>query len=107
MTTLRSRRHQAVAGEFLARLRDYVKAHRIGRTFHAPGDVHIDSKNQVQPDLFVEPRRASGPPKGWKDAMAPILVVEILSDGTAWRAAGAVESLVIDLPALFRDALDD
>jgi Uma2 family endonuclease len=145
--------HQAVAEAFHSRLRDFVKAHRIGRAFFAPGDVHIDNKNRVQPDLFVVPRTAAGRPKEWRDAPKPMVVVEVLSDSTArrdlgskrelylragiaeywivdhesrsvrvvrqgepeivmhdrieWHPAGATETLVIDLPALFREALDE
>lgn len=153
VTPVPARAHQAVADAFHSRLRAYVMAHRIGRAFFAPGDVHFDANNRVQPDIFVEPRRATGRPKSWRDAPWPVLVVEILSDSTArrdlgpkrelyeraeiaeywivdiedrtvrvirkgesdlpdhdrieWRPAGTSDSLVIDLPALFREALDD
>ena len=56
-------------------------------------------------------------PKSWKDAPTPILVVEILSDSTAIRdlgakrklynRAGVAEYWIVDLPALFREALDE
>jgi Uma2 family endonuclease len=144
--------HQSVVPELWARLHAFVKSQRIGWVFVAPGDVHIDTKNRVQPDVFVVPRTAAGRPAAWKDAPKPILVVEILSDSTArrdlgpkrelylragiaeywmvdhesrtvrvvrpggpeviardrieWHPAGAAEALVIDLPALFREALD-
>lgn len=145
--------HQAVSVEFHARLRAYAKAQGIGRVFYAPGDVHIDATNRVQPDIFVVPRTAAASPRSWKDAPRPMLVVEVLSSGTArrdlgpkrelflragipeywivdrhdrtvrvvrpgepdllahdrveWRPAGTTETLVIDLAALFREALDD
>jgi len=145
--------HQAVSGALHARLFDFVKARRIGWAFAAPGDVHVNRKSRVLPDIFVLPRTTTRMPKSWKDAPTPILVVEILSDSTAmrdlgaksklynragvaeywivdweernvrvirrgepdivtddrieWRPAGAAESLVIDLPALFAEALDD
>ena len=33
--------------------------------------------------------------------------VELLDERIEWRPAGAAEPLVVDLPALFREALDD
>ncbi len=145
--------HQAVSREFYVRLHAFVKAHCIGWAFYAPGDVQVNLKNRVQPDIFVVPRTAAGKPKTWLGAPTPSLVVEILSDSTArrdlgpkrdlyeragiaeywivdyevrdvlvvrrgeagviahdrieWRPAGATGGLVIDLPALFREALDD
>ena len=144
--------HQAVTDQFHARLREFVKSHRLGWVFFAPGDVHVDTRNRVQPDIFVVPRTAAGRPQDWKSAPKPILVVEVLSDSTerrdlgpkrelyssaeiaeywivdhehrmvrvvrpttseviahdriAWHPTGATETLVIDLPALFREALD-
>ena len=146
-------RYQAVSGALHARLFDFVKARRIGWAFAAPGDVHVNRKSRVLPDIFVVPRTTTRMPKSWKDAPTPILVVEILSDSTAmrdlgakrqlynragvaeywivdweernvrvirrgepdiitrdrieWRPAGAAESMMIDLPALFREALDE
>jgi Uma2 family endonuclease len=153
VTPAPARAHQAVADAFHSRLRAYVMAQHIGRAFFAPGDVHFDANTRVQPDLFVEPRSATGRPRSWRDAPWPALVVEILSDSTArrdlgakrelyeragipeywivdpedrtvrviragepeaveharieWRPTGASDALVIDLSALFREALDE
>jgi len=147
-----SRAHQSVAGQLYVRLFEFVRSHRIGSVFFAPGDVHIDGTNRVQPDIFVEPPSPGAPAEGWRDAPTPMLVVEILSGTTAerdlgakrelylragiaeywivdhanmnvrvvrngardvvahdqleWRPAGMAKALVIDLPALFREALE-
>jgi Uma2 family endonuclease len=146
--------HQLVAAAIHGQLRAFVaKQKRLGWVMYAPGDVHVNTKNQVQPDIFVVPRTAAGVPATWRDAPRPILVVEVLSSTTArrdvgpkrelylragigeywivdhkrrtvrivrrgvpdvessdritWLPAGASEPLVIDLPALFHEALDD
>lgn len=145
--------HQAVTDEFHSRLRGFVKSLRVGWVYFAPGDVHLDTRNRVQPDIFVVPRTAAGRPEDWRSAPRPILVVEVLSDSTErrdlgpkrelyssagiaeywivdhenrtvrvvrqgapevvahdrieWHPAGTTETLVIDLPALFREALDE
>jgi Uma2 family endonuclease len=145
--------HQFVAAAIYRHLHDFVAKQRLGWAIPAPGDVHVNTKNQVQPDVFVVPRTSMGRPATWRDASTPILVVEVLSDSTTrrdlgpkrdlymragiaeywivdhetrsiqivrrgeadveavdrltWFPAGAGSPLAIDLPALFREALDD
>lgn len=146
--------HQFVAGAIYRRLYAFVvEQQQLGWVMFAPGDVHVNAKNQVQPDIFVVPRTTAGKPATWRDAPTPILVIEVLSDSTAqrdfgpkrelyrragiaeywivdhqtrsvrivrkgevdvessdcitWLPAAASEPLVIELPALFREALDD
>ena len=146
--------HQVVAGAIYRHLYPFVEHHyRLGWVMFAPGDVHVNAKSRVQPDIFVVPRTAAGKPASWREAPTPILVVEVLSDSTAqrdlgpkrelyrragvveywivdhekrtvavvrhgqadvelgdrltWFPVGATEALVIDLPELFREALDD
>ena len=101
--------HQAVLGQLYLRLHEFVTAHRTGWVFFAPGDVHVDAKNRVQPDIFVVPRLAERRPASWKDAPRPILVVEVLSDSTGRRdlgpkrglysAAGIAEYWIVDWEA--------
>jgi Uma2 family endonuclease len=144
--------HQAVSAELHARLHAFVKPRHIGWAFAAPGDVHVSAANRVLPDLFVVPRTSAEMPTSWNAAPLPILVVEILSESTAfrdlgvkralyhragvaeywivdreernvrvsrpgepdivvhdrieWWPQGTAESLTIELPALFREALD-
>lgn len=153
VTPAPSLRHQAVLDAFHARLRDFARKTRIGFAFFAPGDVPVDRRNLVQPDLFVLPPTNGKRPDDWKSARLPILVVEILSattsrrdlgakrdlyrragvaeywivdhaersvqivrpgaadvlarDRVEWRPAGADRALVLDLPELFAEALDD
>jgi Uma2 family endonuclease len=146
--------HQRVAGAIYLRLHAFVEQQtRLGWVIPAPGDVHVNTKNQVQPDVFVVPRTAAGMPETWRDAPRPILVVEVLSattarrdvgpkrelymragieeywivnhdkrhvrvvrggepdvevgDRLAWFPAGASEPLVIDVAALFHEALEE
>jgi len=147
-----SRDHQLVAAQIYVRLFEFVRVHRIGSVFFAPADMHVDDRNRVQPDIFVEPPSRGARPTSWRDAPTPILAIEILSGSTAerdlgpkrdlylragiaeywiidgtsrsvrvvrrgqrdcvvrdalrWLPPGAAEPLVIDLPELFRDALD-
>src|ERR1035438_3937363 len=85
--------HQAVSAGLHARLHAFVRAQRVGWAFYAPGDVHVNSRSRVLPDIFVVPRTTMRMPKSWKDAPTPILVVEILSDSTARRDLGAKRRL--------------
>lgn len=147
-----SRDHQSLAGQLYARLFAFVRMHGIGSVFFAPADMHVDDRNRVQPDIFVEPPTPGARPASWRDAPIPILTIEILSEATAerdrgpkrslylragvaeywvveaasrsvrvvrtgqpdsvvsdalrWLPRGAAEPLVIDLPKLFRDALE-
>jgi len=47
--------HQLVAGEFYARLREYLKESRKARAIFSPADVRRGdrTRNRVQPDVFV------------------------------------------------------
>ena len=88
VTPAPSRRHQLALTSFFRRVEAFVRANNLGHAFVAPGDVQNDTENRVQPDIFVEPRSAQGPPANWVDAPKPILVIEILSDRTAHRDLG-------------------
>ena len=47
--------HQLVVGELHARLRDYLRAYRVGKPMVSPSDVRRGdrTRNRVQPDVFV------------------------------------------------------
>ncbi len=67
------------------RLHAFVKAHYcIGWAFYAPGDVQVNLKNRVQPDIFVVPRTAAVQAEnpGWARRRR-VSSLEILSDSTA------------------------
>jgi Uma2 family endonuclease len=84
-----SRGHQSVAGHLYTRLFEFARLHNLGPVFFAPADVHVDDRNRVQPDIFVEPRIDGEPATDWRDAPTPVLVVEILSATTQDRDIGA------------------
>ena len=86
--------HQLVAAAIYNRLHAFVaNQKRFAWVMFAPGDVHVDMKNQVQPDIFVVPRSAAGIPATWREAPRPILVVEVLSATTARRDRGPKREL--------------
>ncbi|HEX5417828.1 MAG TPA: Uma2 family endonuclease [Chloroflexota bacterium] len=75
--------HQTASFNLGLILGNYVRAHRLGRVFSAPCDVHFSETNVVEPDLlFVADGRAEIIQKPYV-AGAPDLVVEILSPSTA------------------------
>jgi Uma2 family endonuclease len=56
------------------------------------GDIVVGPRSVVQPDLFVVPKPAS-PDVHWRDVALPLLVVEVLSPGTAARDRGIKRQL--------------
>jgi Uma2 family endonuclease len=146
--------HQLVVGEFLHRLRTYLRPSSVGRAITSPADVRRGdrTRNRVQPDVFaVKLRDGKRPPYPY-DLADLLLAIEVsspsnpiydyhtkrelyLSSGVAdywivnvdarlvsrwravedpgeefsrsitWHPTGMHEPLVIDLPALFDDAL--
>lgn len=63
------------------------------------GDGHA----WVQPDVFVVRPRLDGSLATEKDPELRLLLAESLG----WQPVGASDALVIDLPALFSEALGD
>ena len=63
----------------------------------------------MQPDVFVVPLGAAGPPRSWRDIARLLLAVEVLSPSTArydrivkrgkYQRAGVSEYWVVDLDA--------
>lgn len=85
MTPSPNTRHQKISRELEFRLMKFVKEKGLGEVFDAPFDVYLDEENVVQPDiLFVSNDRleiiGEDNIKG-----APDLVIEILSENTAYR----------------------
>lgn len=83
VTPAPSTKHQTASVNLLVLLSHYVKQRDLGKLFHAPVDLILESTSVLQPDLlFVSKARQSiitekaveGPPD---------LVVEILSPGTS------------------------
>ncbi len=68
----------------LVRLLDgYLREHAIGHLKIAPQDVEFDRRNLVEPDLFVVPLVEGRKPSEWSEVRRLLLVVEVLSPGTA------------------------
>jgi len=84
MTPSPATKHQRISRKFEFILEKYVTENDLGEIFDAPYDVHLDNENVVQPDiLFVSKERASI--IGEKNIQgAPDLLIEILSEGTAY-----------------------
>ena len=142
--------HQAVLGELHFLFATFLHEHRVARVLFSPADIRIDSRNLVQPDLFVIERHM----RDWRAITSLLLAVEVLSPTTAqldrvrkrplyqrfnvpeywivdadarlierwrpsderpeileksieWQPSTGSPPLVIDLPLMFREALDE
>lgn len=85
MTPSPGTRHQRIVGRLFAKIFTYVKEHNSGEGFISPFDVYLDNENVVQPDiLFISKERINI--IGEKNVQgAPDLIIEILSEGNAYR----------------------
>jgi Uma2 family endonuclease len=85
MTPAPAMRHQRISGDLYSEVRIFVKENDLGNIFYAPCDVHLDNENVVQPDiLFISKERMDI--IGEKNIQgAPDLVIEIISESTAYR----------------------
>ena len=79
--------HQRISRKLEFRMERFVEENDLGEVFYAPCDVYFDEDDVVQPDiLFVSKERLCI--IGEKNIQgAPDLIVEILSEGTAYRDA--------------------
>ena len=75
--------HQRVQWELGRLIANYLEQYPLGHGFFAPGDVIIDQRNVVEPDIFVVPRGLDLKSGSWKDIRSLLLAVEILSPSTA------------------------
>lgn len=77
--------HQRISRELGFELLKFVKENNLGEVFYAPCDVVLDNENVVQPDiLFITKDRLNI--IGDKNIKAaPDLVVEIISENSAYR----------------------
>lgn len=78
-------KHQRISGKLEFELRKFVTENNLGEVFYAPCDVYLDDENVVQPDiLFIANDRLAI--IGEKNIQgAPDLVVEIISESSAYR----------------------
>src|SRR3990170_2593365 len=78
-------KHQRISRKIEFLIEKFVTENDLGEVFYAPYDVHLDDENVVQPDMmFISKGRSKI--IGEKNLQgAPDLVVEILSESTAYR----------------------
>ncbi len=78
-------KHQRISRKIEFILEKYVTENDLGEVFYAPCDVHLDDENVIQPDiLFISKDRLNI--IGEKNIQgAPDLVIEIISENTAYR----------------------
>jgi Uma2 family endonuclease len=86
--------HEEIASILARVLHRYVETHALGRVYHPRSVIRV-LRSEVEPDLMVRPR-VPRPPRSWSRAPLPILVVEILSDGTRRRDRIQKRSLYLD-----------
>jgi len=77
--------HQWIVTNIGSELREFIKTNKLGKVFLAPCDVHLDDETILEPDvLFISKDRLNI--IGEKNVQgAPDLIVEVLSEGTAYR----------------------
>jgi len=97
--------HQIAVALLQEAIAPYVASQRLGRTLTSPADLHLGGDQLSQPDLFEVP--AIPADRSWAHFPNPILVVEILSPGSArfdrlvkrrrFQRAGIPEYWIVDL----------
>jgi Uma2 family endonuclease len=83
VTPAPSTKHQTASGNLFVLLAHYIKERDLGKLFHAPIDLILESTSVLQPDLlFVSKARQSIITERAVEG-APDLVIEILSPATS------------------------
>ena len=77
------RSHQVMVSELHFALASYLREHRVGCAVTAPGDVELDTRSLVQPDVYVLPLIDGRRPRDSDPELTPLLVIEVLSPSTA------------------------
>jgi Uma2 family endonuclease len=77
--------HQWLLKNIAFDLEKFIREKKTGKIFYAPCDVYLDNENVLQPDiLYISKKRINI--IGKKNIQgAPDLVIEILSESTAYR----------------------
>lgn len=86
-----TRRHEMVVSALFAILHSALGPMREFSLFGSHGAVVLGPESVVEPDLFVVPRAPAH--AHWRDGEMAILVVEVLSHGTARRDRGIKRQL--------------
>jgi Uma2 family endonuclease len=78
-------KHQRISRKIAFVIEKFVTENDLGEVFYAPCDVYLDKENVVQPDiLFISKERLNIIDE--KNIQgAPDLVIEIISESTAYR----------------------
>ncbi len=77
--------HQWLSKNIEFQLEQFVRKKGIGKVFYAPCDVYVDEENVLQPDIFFISKENEHIIAEKNIRGAPDLVVEILSESTAYR----------------------
>ncbi len=101
--------HQLVVGSIFVALDAYVRAHSLGLALMSPADIEFSPRRLVQPDVFVAPSTAKGPPRDWRDISSLLVAIEVLSPSTAradrqrkrriYQSEGVPEYWIVDSDA--------
>jgi len=99
--------HQSAVAALFRRLDEYVGSYALGWVRFAPADLSLGEDEVLQPDLFVIPAALN--PRSWQEVRALLLVIEVLSPGTArydrlikrrrYQRAPVPEYWIVDLDA--------
>jgi Uma2 family endonuclease len=77
--------HQAVADSLCRAVSTYARSQGIGFALTGPGDVDVDERTLVQPDVFVIPPKSGKLPRDFAEAGRLILAIEVLSPHSVRR----------------------
>ncbi|MGH7535169.1 MAG: Uma2 family endonuclease [Gemmatimonadales bacterium] len=101
--------HQRAVQALYERLAPFIRTHRIGSVLWSPADIELDDRTLVQPDLFVTPLVEGRHPRTWREVLALLLAVEVLSPSSAhadrqvkrrrYQRQGVSEYWIVDLDA--------
>ena len=74
--------HQLIVGRLHLALADFLRREPVGQVLMSPADISWDEDTLVQPDVFVAPLDEIRT-MDWAQVRTLLLVVEVLSPGTA------------------------
>ncbi len=77
--------HQRIVGKLFFAIKSFLIKNNFGEVFIAPLDVYFDDENVVQPDIIFISNDRKEIIKDKNIQGAPDLVIEILSEATAYR----------------------
>ena len=78
-------RHQRISRKIEFVLEKFVTENDLGEVFYAPCDVYLDNENVVQPDILFISKEMLNIIGEKNIEGAPDLVIEIISESTAYR----------------------